>query len=123
MIPPDGLSEYTVELETRPMVSLDPMDLDRLQDAAALEPKMSDPVFALNESKGSVLVVFQLWAATAALAAALGCWLYFNILVRAGVEKSSDAIEMIAVQKTSDREGTEDKLVVTLPVKEEAGST
>jgi hypothetical protein len=112
------LMEFTVEIETRPMVSLDPEDLDRLQQAAALESEMLDPVFALDESKGSILGVFQVWAATAVLAAALGAWCMFTTMVRAGFDATKDTIEMISVSKAS--EENELAGLVQLPTLEES---
>lgn len=94
------LHEFTYEAETRPMVSLDPFVLDRMQDASIQEREISDPVYGLDESTGSVTAIFQVWAATAALAVALGGWLFFNVLVRSGVDMTQDTIEMISVAKT-----------------------
>lgn len=115
-----GLVEFTVELETRPMVSLDPHDLDKLQEAAAYEVGMCDPVFALDESKGSILSVFQVLAATATLAVALGCWFFTSTLVRSGVVRSADVIELITVNKTHDDK--QSKLVIQSSYMEEANT-
>ena len=122
MEPWTGLVEYTIELETRPMVSLDPEDLDRLQESAETEVHMSDPVFGLDESKGSILAVFQVWAATAALAVAFGGWLFFNTMVRAGFDVTRDTVEMISVQKTASEEYKLGRQLVTLPSKEDEGT-
>ena len=95
------LEEFTVELETRPMASLQPAFLDRLH--AEADPGMSDPVFALDESKGSVLVICQVWAASAVLAAALGVWMFTTTLVRAGLIRSKAEIELVSVSKIDDK--------------------
>lgn len=104
------LEEFTVELETRPMASLQPAILDRLQREASQQRRMTDPVFALDESKGSILVICQVLAATAVLAVALGCWMFENMLVRSGIARSKAEIELVSVSKADD-----DKFRVQLP--------
>lgn len=107
-------TEYTVELETRPMVAFHPEVLVRLQGAAR-SVGMSDPVFALDESKGSILAVFQVWAATAALALALGCWMFTTTLVKSGIDRRAADVELVVVNKTHDDKQGKPKVRVQLP--------
>jgi len=93
--------EFTVELETRPMVAFEPDVLDKLHNEV-IDGTLCDPVFSLDESKGSILAVFQVWAATAAIAAALGCWMFLSVMVKSGFDRDTAAIEMISVTKTSE---------------------
>lgn len=96
------------------MVAFHSDDLDRLQEAAR-DIGMCDPVFALDESKGSILVVFQVWAATAALAVALGCWMFTTTLVKAGFDRRDADVELVVVDKMANDEPGKPKVRVQLP--------
>lgn len=89
------LIEFTFEAETRPMISLDPIVLTRMQFIAEEAVGISDPVFSLDESTGAVGAVFQTWATTAFGAATRGQAIFLDLLRRVGLPHSPDVIEHI----------------------------
>ena len=102
MVPNQGaLREFTVCIETRPMLAFDSYALHLFQEAVEQED-LHDPVCCYDEGNGSLSVTAQVDAAATHLAASKAAHSVTQALVKAGLTIKLDVIEKLTAEEYRD---------------------
>lgn len=103
MAPKRGaLREFTVCIETRPMLALDAYALHLFQDAIDNQFGIYDPVCCYDEGNGSLSVIAQVDATATHLAAHRASLSVVQALVDAGLTINLDIIEKLTAEEYRD---------------------
>lgn len=103
MVPNQGtLREFTVCIETRPMLAIESYALDMFHEAIERDATFNDPVCCYDEATGGLSMLAQVDALATHLAVDRAVFGVTQALVAAGLTISLDVIEKITAEEYED---------------------